>query len=255
MGVLADPFAAAMLTPSMGLVASLVRHMPYRVRARSVTLAGLAARVLWFDDQVTKALDAGIEQLVVIGAGYDSRAWRFAHPGIQFFELDHAGTQQDKIRRAPRPGPRYVEADLTKQSAAEALVAAGFDGSRPSQFVFEGVSMYLDEEVVRDQLGELRRIAAIASRLAVDFYPPSNTGTSRNQRQLRLQRAARVGSGEGFKLVADCVKAVGLVQECGWEVTDETSLREAARNLVKRDAGLPVNAINENKTLVAAIHR
>jgi O-methyltransferase involved in polyketide biosynthesis len=113
--------------------------------------------------------------------------------------------------------------------------------------------MYLDEEVVRHQLGELRRIAAIASRLAVDFYPPSNAGTSRNKRQRRLQRAARVGSGESFKLVVDRVQAVGLVQECGWEVTDETSLREAARSLVGRDAGLPVNAINANKTLVAAM--
>ena len=51
MGVLADPFARGMLTPSMGAIFWIVHHWPYRVRARSVTLAGLAARVLWFDAQ------------------------------------------------------------------------------------------------------------------------------------------------------------------------------------------------------------
>jgi len=93
--------------------------------------------------------------------------------------------------------------------------------------------MYLDEGVVRHQLGELRKAAAVGSRLAVDFYPPSNTGTSRNKRQLRLQRVARIGSGEVLRLVVDRVQAVELIEHCGWEVIDETSLREAARNVVR----------------------
>ncbi len=72
-----------MLTPSMAATFWVVRRWPYRVRARSVTLAGLAARVLWFDEQVANALDAGIGQIAVIGAGYDSRAWRFRRDGVQ----------------------------------------------------------------------------------------------------------------------------------------------------------------------------
>ena len=166
MGVLSDRFAAAMLTPSTDLVVALVRRLPYRMRAQSVTLAGLAARVTWFDVQVTNALDKEIEQVVVIGAGYDGRAWRFGRPGVQFFELDHAGTQRDKRRRAPGPGPTYIEADVTEQSAGEALVG-GLDESRLAVFVIEGVSMYLNEEVLRHQLLDLRRVAAIGSRLAV----------------------------------------------------------------------------------------
>jgi len=253
MGVLADPFAARMLIPSMGAVVSLVRRMPYRIRAQSVTLAGLAARVLWFDHQVTKAVEASIEQIVVVGAGYDSRAWRFGRPGIQFFELDHSGTQRDKARRAPGGGPKYIEADLSGQSAADALVQGGLDESQPSLFIFEGVSMYLDEAVVRRQLGELGHIAAVGSRVAIDFQPPRDAGTQRNRRQLRLQQIARAGSGEGFKLVIDRVEAVELVQGCGWEVTAVISMREAAHDLVRRESGLPVNSINDNKTLVAAV--
>jgi methyltransferase (TIGR00027 family) len=196
MGVLADPFARRMLTPSMAAIFWVVQHWPYRVRARSVTLAGLAARVLWFDAQVAKALDAGIKQIAVIGAGYDSRAWRLRCDGVQFFELDHRATRQDKARRAPGPGPTYVEADLTTQRAAEALREHGLDASRPALFVVEGVTMYLDEGVVRHQLVELGKSSAVGSRLAADFYPPRDAGTSHDHRQLRLQRLARTGSGE-----------------------------------------------------------
>jgi methyltransferase (TIGR00027 family) len=139
MDVLADPFARRMLTPSMVAIVNVVRHLPTQVSARSVTLAGLAARVLWFDAQVIAALDAGITQIAVIGAGYDSRAWRFCREGVQFFELDHEVTQQEKARRAPGRGPIYVAADLTSQDAGEILIQHGLDTSRPVLFVVEGV--------------------------------------------------------------------------------------------------------------------
>lgn len=253
MGVLADPFARGMLTPSMAAIFRVVQHWPYRVRARSVTLAGLAARVLWFDAQVAKALDAGIKQIAVIGAGYDSRAWRFRRDGVRFFELDHGATQQDKAQRAPGPGPTYVEADLTTQGAAEALLERGLDASRPALFVVEGVTMYLGEEVVRHQLGELGKSSAAGSRLAADFYPPRDAGTSRDHRQLRLQRLARVGSSETFRLLVDRPLAVELVEASGWDVNEETSMREAARALVPRESALPVDAVNEHKSLVAGL--
>jgi methyltransferase (TIGR00027 family) len=253
MGVLADPFARRMLTPSMVAIVNAMQRLPTHVLARSVTLAGLAARVLWFDAQVTEALDANIMQIAVIGAGYDGRAWRFQRDGVQFFELDHGATQQEKTRRAPGLGPFYVAADLTTQDAGEFLVEHGLDKSRPVLFVVEGVSMYLDEKIVRDQLGGLGKASAVGSRLAVDFYPPRDAGTSLNHRQNRLQRLARFGSGETVRLTLDRPGAVELVAGSGWDVIEQTSLREAARSLVPRGSGLPVDAVNEHKTLVAGL--
>jgi methyltransferase (TIGR00027 family) len=253
MGVLDDPFARGMLTPSMRAMLWVVEHGPNRVPARSVTLAGLAARVRWFDTQVAKALDAGIKQVAVIGAGYDSRTWRIRSSGVKFFELDHAPTQQDKICRAPQPGPAYVESDLTAEDSAKSLVDNGFDASRPALFVVEGVTMYLGEEDVRRQLELLARMSAIESRLAVDFYPPSNVGTLQDHRQLRLQRLARRGSGESLRLALDRPQAVELVQASGWDVDEVMSLRDAARTLVPHESGLPIDAVSEHKTLVAAV--
>jgi methyltransferase (TIGR00027 family) len=253
MGVLSDPFARRMLTPSMVAMVNVVQHLPTRVLARSVTLAGLSARVSWFDAQVTEAMDADITQIAVIGAGYDSRAWRFRRAGVQFFELDYGATQQEKVRRAPRPGPIYVAADLTTQGAGEALVEHGLDTSRPVLFVVEGVTMYLDEKTVRDQLGGLGKSSAVDSRLAVDFYPARVAGTSLNHRQNRLQRLARIGSAETLRFTIDRPGAVELVAGSGWEVVQETSLREVARCLVPRGSGLPVDAVNPHKTLVAGL--
>ena len=110
MGVLADPFSEAMLTPAWRGFAAFVRRRPDAVRSWSVSRAGLAARTLWHDARLAEGLDAGIDQVAVIGAGYDTRAWRCRRAGVRFFELDHGTTQRNKVRRAPGPGPTYVEA-------------------------------------------------------------------------------------------------------------------------------------------------
>ena len=60
--------------------------------------ARLAARTRFFDEQVLAALDRGIRQVVIAGAGYDDRALRFRSPGVRYFELDHPATQADKRR-------------------------------------------------------------------------------------------------------------------------------------------------------------
>jgi len=251
MGVLDDPFARAMLTPSMASICWLVERWPRRLRSRFLTLAGLAGRVSWFDAQVVQALDADIGQVVIVGAGYDSRAWRFRRDRVQFFELDHEATQADKTRRAPGPGPTYIEADLRAQPASDALREGGLDLTRPAVFVVEGVTMYLTEEVVRRQLGDLAAASAVGSRVAVDFYPPRVAGSAQDRRQRRLQRLARTGSDESFRLVVDRAAAVELVEASGWQVDEVTSLRAAARAFVPSASGLPVAAVNEHKTLIA----
>ncbi|HTS95329.1 MAG TPA: class I SAM-dependent methyltransferase [Streptosporangiaceae bacterium] len=59
----------------------------------------LAARTMFFDEQVLAAISAGIRQVVIVGAGYDDRALRFRAHGVRFFELDHPATQADKAAR------------------------------------------------------------------------------------------------------------------------------------------------------------
>ena len=98
-GVLDDPYARDLLTPLWTGFVRIVRRWPEASQASLVTRAGLGARVLWHDARLNESLDAGIDQVAVIGAGYDTRTWRLGRDGVQFFELDHPTTQLDKIAR------------------------------------------------------------------------------------------------------------------------------------------------------------
>jgi len=253
LGALDDRFAERMLDTEMARVLWGVRHLlPAPIRRRSVTLAGLAARVRWHDGQIIEAMDAGIDQVVVLGAGYDSRALLLARPGFRFFELDHPITQEDKRRRAPGLGPTYVPVDLRRDAAGEALVASGVDAARPAVLVAEGVTMYLAEDVVRRQLRSLADASGPGTRLSIDFYPPQDEGTSMNRRQNAIQHLARRGSGEGLHLTVSREEAQALVGSEGWSVVDAVGARAAARSLVPASSRLRIDAVNDAKSLISA---
>lgn len=259
LGALDDRFAERMLDTEMARVLWSVRHLlPAPIRRRSVTLAGLAARVRWHDGRIIEAMDAGIDQVVVLGAGYDSRAWRLARQGVRFFELDHPVTQEDKRRRAPSLGPTYVPADLRSDDAGEALVAGGLDPSRAALLVVEGVTMYLAEDVVRRQFRSLADASGPESRLSVDFYPPQDEGSSMNRRQNAIQHLARRGSGEGLHLTVSREEAIALVESVGWSVGEAVGAREAAQSLLPPSSRLRIDAVNDAKSLISArkaVHR
>src|SRR5262245_57142469 len=112
------------------------------------------ARTRLIDDTLEDALADGTTQLVFLGAGFDSRAWRL--PGIGqalVIEVDRADTQRTKIaalRRMRRPVDhvRFVPVDFEHDDLAEAVRNAGLTADRPAVFVWEGVTNYLTAEAV-----------------------------------------------------------------------------------------------------------
>jgi methyltransferase (TIGR00027 family) len=168
MGIVDDPLAETMLHRPQQVLARCFRYPVFARLARSATFSFLAARTLFFDEAVTSALDSDIRQVAIVGAGYDSRAWRLARPDVHFFEIDHPATQLDKRRRAPI-GPTFVAADLNVERLTTLLPAAGFSPSIPTVFVVEGLTMYLRESTVRGLLGDLATLGPSGSRLAANF--------------------------------------------------------------------------------------
>ena len=136
-------------------------------------MAYLAARTLFFDAQIVDAIERGTTQIVDVGAGYDARAWRFATPGVTFFEVDHPATQSAKRRVAPQPSAgvdvRFAPADLVEDDVGTALLAQGFEPNEPSHFFVEGVTMYLDEGAVTSLWQAMARVAAPGSTLSANF--------------------------------------------------------------------------------------
>src|SRR5258705_1338763 len=149
----------------------------------------LAACTSFFDRTVTGALGRGVTQVVVGAAGYDGRAFRYAKPGVRWFEVDHPATQRDKLRRLERLGidashVRFVEADFTRDPVAGRLRAAGLDAQAPGLFLLEGVAVYLEPAVLEDLLGQFRQVAAPGSPLAISVSlsrPPGDAGRRRFQ--------------------------------------------------------------------------
>ncbi len=126
-----------------------------------------AVRTAFIDARVTRAVGApwSMRQVVMLGAGFDTRAVRLAQPGVRFFEVDHPDSQAAKLERIGRlPGyaldaARFVSCDFEAQDFLDALAAGGFDAGAPALFVWEGVTPYLSEDAVR---GTLRRLASAA---------------------------------------------------------------------------------------------
>lgn len=139
------------------------------------------ARTKVMDTAFVEALESGFEQIVLLGAGFDTRALRFAdrNRGTKVFELDVSTTQQSKIdvlRRKKIPLPReliFVPIDFDRQDIFEALAGAGFQAGRKCLFLWEGVSMYLSAQAVDHTLDFIHRHAACGSRLVFDYIHAS----------------------------------------------------------------------------------
>jgi methyltransferase (TIGR00027 family) len=162
---LTAPFRlVAMLSRNFICRAMLCRYIDYRWPGSRTSLI---ARTRLIDDYVASARAAtGVPQIVVLGAGYDSRAYRIAGAeGSRFFEVDHPNTSAVKkahIHRVLGALPehvRYVAVDFRHDSLAESLETAGFNPVYRSLFIWEGVSNYLTENSVRSTLSFISNLA------------------------------------------------------------------------------------------------
>ena len=135
------------------------------------------ARTRYFDDFLQQRLAGGAEQLVILGAGYDSRPYRFADRlgGVQVFEVDHPATstaKQAKVRHIIGDIPAnvaYVAVDFTVDNFADKLLACGYRATRPTVFLWEGVTPYLDLAAVDGVLGFVRASAGAGSAIVFDY--------------------------------------------------------------------------------------
>lgn len=138
----------------------------------------LALRTRAIDDGVTAAIERGAEQLVLVGAGLDARAFRLpALREVTVFEVDHPSTQGWKKQRVGALTPlarelRFVATDFERDSLRERLAAAGHDATRPTVFIWEGVSMYLTSPAIDRLLHGLRECAAPESTLLATYFEP-----------------------------------------------------------------------------------
>lgn len=152
------------------------RWYPTIAKAGEEGLANLVTnRTGYFDSIIDKA-KSDAEQFVVMGAGLDTRAYNdLKNSSLTMFELDQAKNQQHKRKYLQQAGidtdhVTYVETDLSQGSWFSTLLDAGYDPSKRTIFLWEGVTLYLGEASVRHTLRTVKANAAIGSIIVVDIY-------------------------------------------------------------------------------------
>ena len=124
------------------------------------TVRMMTIRTRFIDEAVERAIAGGAKQLVILGAGLDTHAYRFQEllTHVKVFEVDRAATQAMKRQRVndalggPPPNLTYVSIDFQTEDLLEVLRRHGYDPTERTFFVMEGVSMYVPETAVRATL-------------------------------------------------------------------------------------------------------
>jgi methyltransferase (TIGR00027 family) len=199
------------------------------------------ARTKHIDARVSAELDAGVEQVVLLGAGYDTRAYRFAARlrGKRVFEVDHPATSAMKQRRvarvlgAPPAHLTYVPVNFLVEKVEERLRANGYDPSRVTLFVWEGVTPYLDEAAVH---GTLAMVARAAKRSSIVFDYITKHALEHPDASLEKQLVLAAKYGEPYTFGVDPERVAPLVERHGLRVEENLSSGDlGARYLVGSD--------------------
>lgn len=250
-----DPLAQHLLPPvyllparmaeRLGAIplASTALHRVYGAISAGLTLH-VALRTRAIDEALGQSVAAGVKQIVLLGAGFDGRAYRLPElAGTRVFEVDHPNTQRDKQERLARAKLQsyanisFVAVDFEKDSLEKSLPAAGFVSSERSFWIWEGVTAYLTHDAIRATLEAIARSSAPGSRVAMTYVRPPSQGADpsrplvyRGMRTLvHTGMAVLSVVGEPVRGFLDMETVSGLARDTGFRVTSDENARDWAR--------------------------
>ena len=218
------------------------------------------ARTKLLDEVFVDALERGFPQIVVLGAGMDTRALRFKdyNKGTKVFELDLPRTQRPKLKildqkKVTLPKELVcVPIDFNKQSLGEALIAAGYQENVRSLFLWEGVTMYLTAEAVDGTLAFIRKSAAEGSIVVFDYlYAAVLRQEGRYYGEKEIMNTVS-GAGEGYTFGIEEGEIEGFLSERGFRVISHHSPSDLEREYLTADDGTFFGRINGTHAIVVA---
>ncbi len=227
-----------------------------------------SARTTFYDAALARHLP-GINQLVILGAGMDTRVHRLSpEDHVRCFEIDQPETQAFKLKMMETAGlptnqATYVAADFQAEDWFEKLAEAGFDSAGTTFFLWEAVTMYLDRAAVESTLQRIARTAP-GSVISFDYFDAGVIASPTPN--MRYLRATAKFAGEPLtfgidntpparKRAAEYVRAFGLTLEEHRNFGKETRRRRAPAGFVTVTVGGPppgqVSRLREKGTLNA----
>jgi methyltransferase (TIGR00027 family) len=180
----------------------------------------IAARTRFFDEQVLRAIAAGVPQIVICGAGYDDRALRFRSSGVRHFELDHPDTQVDKAARLGAMGAdttalTLAAVDFRVDDAALVLERCGHDARAATLFLCEGLLIYLERATCVRLLAGLRSRSAPGSLLAASLAVHRD-GVDSEEVAAGANARRRSGRSEPWRTIMPLEQHLAMLRQAGW---------------------------------------
>lgn len=197
-----DPYAKDFLGPKFTIItkSKFLTRMALRKAERTDpgAVGCVASRTRYIDEYLQICIKDGIEQLVILGAGYDSRAYRFNEltGNVKVFELDHPATQnvkKTKIKKIFGSLPahvNYIPIDFDKEKQDKKLFESGYDKNLKTLFIWEGVTMYLTAEAVDETLSFVAKNSGKGSSIIFNYIFQSVVdGTDKREEAMKIRKS------------------------------------------------------------------
>ena len=192
-----DPYARQFVNGALYRFVKFFDRIGYSEKRGPGVMGFLAVRERHIDEYLKTCLAYGVQQVVILGAGFDARAYRFEEfkHGVKVFEVDHPATQQAKLEKLEKifgavpPYVIYVPIDFNTQTLEQRLPECGYDEHVKTLFIWQGVTQYLTAESVDSTLTFVARCSAPDSSIIFDYmYTSLLDGTVRHGEVSKMRR-------------------------------------------------------------------
>ncbi len=257
-----DDQVARLLVPTLLRILlhiPLVRRLYSRILAPKGIYEYTIARTKYIDGVFQEALAEGFDQILIMGAGFDTRAIRFQAEGTKIFELDAPITQQAKLEQYQKRGlsipenVAFIAIDFDKESLPEKLEAAGFVQGGKSLFLLEGVLMYLQPASVDETFRVMETFAGPGSEVVFDYVRGSvlrQAGTCYGEREI-VETVAKAGEQWHFGIEEGELER--FLEPYGLQVKEHLDAQDLERAYFTDTSGGIVGRVNGTHCLARVV--
>jgi len=218
------------------------------------------ARTKYIDQVFSDAVDQGVEQVLIFGAGFDTRSIRLLpdDSAVRVFEVDAEVTQKAKLGRLGEVGvpipdnTTYIAIDFLKDDPMERLMANGFQRGRRCLFILEGLLMYLDDDAVDSTFRLIHELSGEGSRVVFDYiYSSVLSHEERYFGERELSKNVS-DSGEPWTFGFEEGKVGECLRVYGFNIEEECNSETLEKRFFTSDEGALQGRINGTHSIVLA---
>jgi methyltransferase (TIGR00027 family) len=236
--ILYDPFAMKILREDEKDVLQFANQHPLASIGRLIT----TARSRIAEDALSRAVERGVRQIVILGAGLDTFALRNPHDELKIYEVDHPATQEWKLDRlaeaqiALPPWLIFVPVDFEQDDVAEKLVAAGFQQNSPAFFTWLGVVPYLTQGAIARTLDYMSSVPN--AEVVFDYMEPPEAFSEelRQMEKARVEQLEKIGERSASRFEPAGIAAI--LRSHGFCAIEDINFQEIASRFGRAVQGL-----------------